>query len=136
MLTWIKTGMVSALTAFIIVVLAYITHILQFIGLSITGIEIFYAVCFIFLAFFMGNVMSVILNEKTSMEIDKYESSKPIIMFFNGLAFYIVLGFGFSVEVFHTTGSSGYSWITIFIFFVVGAILMGALSVMKKYQSW
>jgi hypothetical protein len=136
MKSWLKTGMTSAGTALLIVALAYIAHILQFIGLSITGIEIFYAVCFIFLAFFMGNVMSIILNERTNIEIDKNENSKPLVMFFNGLAFYIVLGFGFSIEIFQTTKSSGYSWLTIFIFFVVGAILMSVLAIMNKYSSW
>lgn len=119
---WLKTSFASGGVALGLAVIIFIADILKLIFGEINlGIKLFYLICFILLAVFLGTVVGIL---KKGLKVSKENIGEIIAMFFNGISFFLILGFGFSVQILKTTQNDIYAWISIFSFFIFGVVIM------------
>ena len=71
--------------------------------------------------FFTGVIVRA-LSEKSIDIVDYY--SKLCIIVINGLSFFIVLGFGFSLRVWQSSLNDFYRWLSIVAFVGIGTIVV------------
>lgn len=131
---WIKTGVYSSLISVVIFAFVFFTRIIRIFGLSDQGIIVFYAICFVVMTFFMGNIIHLIRIDENSIEIEHTRNSRYILLFLNGLAFFLVLGFGFAIEIFRMTLNNLFSLISILVFFIAGVIAMTLVLIFYRYK--
>jgi hypothetical protein len=96
------------------------------LGETVFGMRIFYGLCFVLLAFFMGMVMAAIKDRG-----GEEERARTFVILFNGMAFFVVLGFAFSLDVFKLTQSDFYMWVSISVFSAMGVVFMFFLLVLQ-----
>jgi hypothetical protein len=119
---WLKTSFASGLVALGLAVVIFVADILKLIFGNINlGIKLFYLICFILLAVFLGTVVGIL---KKGLKVSSENTGELIALFFNGISFFIILGFGFSIQILKSTQNDLYAWISIFSFFILGTVVM------------
>jgi len=125
MKNWLKTGIISCFIAFLLSLIIFsgssYNPAYSLFGKLMQGVRVFYALIFVCISFFTGIIVGA-LREKSRDKLDYY--SKIFVIIFNGMAFFIVIGFGFSLQVWQVSFSNNYTWISVFAFIVIGLIVM------------
>jgi len=124
MRAWFKIGVMSAFVAFVISLVAFSSYgpFYSLLGKPIEMMSIFYGLIFVSLSFFTGTIVGIVKEGKCKDRIDYY--SKLFVIIFNVLAFSVVIGFGFSLEVWKVSLNNTFTWISIFAFVLFGLVIM------------
>jgi len=126
MKTWFKIGLISGFVAFLIAVFVLSSFNLDIFnnseGEEVPGLGFFYGLIFVNISFFTGIIVGVLSEKKSEDKSDYY--SKIFLIFFNGLSFFLVMGFGFSLQVWKISFSDSYMWYSILGFFLFGIVFM------------
>jgi len=122
---WFLIGIISAIAAFLLSLLIFSNFkynpAYSIFGNLILGVRLFYALIFVCISFFIGIIVGA-LSEKSFDMIDYY--SKLYIIIINGMAFFLVLGFGFSLQVWQFSFNNIFTWLSILAFLIVGVIIV------------
>jgi len=122
---WFKVGLISGFVAFLLSLLFFSSSpynpAYSLFGKMVQGMRVFYALIFVSISFFTGITVGA-LKKRGEDRIDYY--SKLFVIIFNGLAFFLVIGFGFSLRVWQYSLNNNYTWISIFAFVLLGIVVM------------